>query len=80
MLTVDGHCFYSMSDDGTRCPGYRRWEEGHQGATEQGDHIVMLLDIDQGSMTIWNNDEKLGVMAAEGLRGPLCWAVTTCIR
>ena len=40
----------------------------------------MLLDLDQGSTTVWKNDEKLGVMAAEGLRGPLCWAVTTCIR
>ena len=36
----------------------------------------MLLDLDQGSMTIWKNDEKLGVMQAEGLSGPLCWAVS----
>ena len=35
----------------------------------------MLLDLDQGSMTVWKNDEKLGVMVAEGLSGPLCWAV-----
>ena len=33
------------------------------------------VDIDQGSMTVWKNDEKLGVMVAEGLSGPLCWAV-----
>ena len=26
-------------------------------------------------MTVWKNDEKLGVMQAEGLSGPLCWAV-----
>ena len=25
--------------------------------------------------TYWKNDEKLGVMQAEGLRGLLCWAV-----
>ena len=36
----------------------------------------MLLDLDQGRMTVWKNDEKLGVMQAEGLRGPLCWAVS----
>ena len=37
----------------------------------------MLLDLDQGSsMTVWKNDVKLGVMVAEGLRGPLCWAVS----
>ena len=42
---------------------------------EQGDRIGMLLDLDQGSMTVWKNDEKLGVMRAEGLSGELCWAV-----
>ena len=26
-------------------------------------------------MTVWKNDEKLWVMVAEGLSGPLCWAV-----
>ena len=36
----------------------------------------MLLDLDQGSTTVWKNGEKLGVMQAEGLRGPFCWAVT----
>ena len=49
--------------------------EGMQGA-DQGDRIGMLLDLDQGSMTVWKNDEKLGVMQAEGLSGPLCWAVS----
>ena len=36
----------------------------------------MLLDLDQGSMTVWKNDVKLGAMVAEGLSGPLCWAVS----
>ena len=27
-------------------------------------------------MTVWKNDVKLGVMQAEGLVGPLCWAVS----
>ena len=27
---------------------------------EQGDRIGMLLDLDQGSMTVWKNDVKLG--------------------
>ena len=35
----------------------------------------MLLDLDQGSMSVWKNGELLGVMQAEGLSGPLCWAV-----
>ena len=70
---VDGHCFYALSD-GRREPGVHDWE-GRQGASE-GDHIGMLLEFDQGSMTVWKNDVKLGVMQAEGLGGPLCWAVS----
>ena len=79
---VDGHCFYCTSD-GARFPsdidgaGWDSWE-GPQNAAEQGDRIGMLLDLDQGSMTVWNNDEKLRVMVAEGLSGPLCWAITLC--
>ena len=60
---------------GDRFPGRTKWE-GLQTAQEQGDRIGMLLDLDQGSMTVWKNDEKLRVMAAERLRGPLCWAVS----
>ena len=71
---VDGHCFY-CTGSGQRLPGYRGWE-GRQSAREQGDRIGMLLDLDQGSITVWKNDEQLGVMVAEGLRGPLCWAVS----
>ena len=74
---VDGHCFYSTRI-GRRMPGGRDWE-GEQGAYED-DRIGMLLDLDQGSMTVWKNDVKLGVMVAEGLSrlsGPLCWAVST---
>ena len=36
----------------------------------------MLLDLDQGSMTVWKNDVKLGVMVGEGLSGLLCWAAS----
>ena len=31
--------------------------------------------LDQGSMAVWKNDVRLGVMQAEGLSGPLYWAV-----
>ena len=46
-----------------------------QAVHEQGDRIGMLLDLDQGSMTVWKNDEKLGVIQVEGLSGEFCWAV-----
>ena len=72
----DGHCFYSTGD-GFRHPAEGdadEWE-GRQLAQDQGDRIGMLLDLDQGSMTVWKNGVKLGVMVAKGLNGPLCWAV-----
>ena len=47
---VDGHCFYDARG-GRRWPGYSDWE-GMQTVREQGDRIGMLLDLDQGSMTV----------------------------
>jgi hypothetical protein len=44
-----------------------------QGA-RQGDRIGMLLDLDQGTMTVYKNDERLGVMST-GLSGEYSWAV-----
>ena len=73
-MDVDGHCFY-YTTNGRRWPGQNAWE-GMQGAREQGDCIGMLLDLDQGSMTVWKNGVVLGVMQPEGLSGPLCWGVS----
>ena len=70
---VDGHCFYATYT-GSASPATRGWE-GQARREERGDRIGMLLDLDQGSMTVWKNGELLGVMLAEGLSGPLCWAV-----
>ena len=61
--TVDGHCFYSTAY-GEPLPRQQRM--GGKQPAEQGDRIGMLLDLDQDSMTVWKNDEKLGVMVAEG--------------
>jgi hypothetical protein len=74
---VDGHCFYSTVD-GHLYPRWEdRWEdrnwEGMQGAMEQGDCIGLLLELDQGTMTVYKNDERLGVMAT-GLSGEYSWA------
>ena len=70
---VDGHCFFNTGGGGCY-PGCRGWE-GNQDSG-QDTHIGMLLDLDQVSMTVWMNDVKLGVMVAEGLSGPYCWAVS----
>jgi hypothetical protein len=68
----DGHCFY-YTDDGTCFPGMLSWE-GMQGAKEDGDRVGLLLDLDQGTMTVYKNDERVGVMAT-GLIGEYNWAV-----
>ena len=72
--SVDGHCFYG-THSGRRFPGPTEWE-GRQYARKQGTRIGMLLDLDQGSMTVFKDGVQLGVMVAEGLSGPLCWAVS----
>ena len=69
------HCFYSTRDGGRYPSGYK-WK-GMQEAKEEGDRIGMLLDLDQGCMTIYKNDVLLGVMQSEGLTGPFCWCVST---
>jgi hypothetical protein len=58
-----GHCFYQTLD-GACWPGNRNWE-GKPRAREQGDRIGMLLDLDQGSMSVWKNDDKMGEMVAD---------------
>eukprot|EP01046_Picozoa_sp_COSAG06_P038611 COSAG06_NODE_4471_length_4220_cov_5.208202_9_plen_40_part_01 len=39
---------------------------------EEGTRIGMLLGLDQGSMTVYKDDERLGVVAT-GLSGEYCW-------
>jgi hypothetical protein len=58
-------------------PAPHDWED-RQGAKQDGDRIGMLLDLDQGTMTIYKNDKWLGVMAT-GPSGEYCWAVAMCI-
>jgi hypothetical protein len=67
---VDGHCFYY----GSCYPGDHDWE-GMQTAEDEDDRIGLLLDLDQGTMTVYKNDERLGVMAT-GLSGEYSWAVS----
>jgi hypothetical protein len=69
---LNGHCFYGTCF-GKRYPGRTDWE-GRQHAMK-GDRIGLLLDLEQGTMTVYKNDERLGVMAT-GLSGEYSWAVT----
>jgi len=56
-----------------------RTESGWQGITS-GLEIGMLLDLDEGTISIYKNGLKLGVMKSgfmkRGLAGPYCWAVS----
>ena len=36
--------------------------------------LVVVLDLDVGTVAVWENDERLGVMATN-LSGEFCWAV-----
>lgn len=40
-----------------------------------GLEIGMLLDLDEGSLTVYKNGRKLGIMK-RGLAGPYCWATS----
>ena len=70
---MNGHCFYETYH-GAHYPAPYEWE-GMQGAKEEGDRVGLLLDLDQGTMTAYKNDKRLGVMAT-GLSGEYCWAVS----
>ena len=39
-----------------------------------GDTIGMLLNLDKGTLTVYRNGHRLGVMK-DGLSGPYCWYV-----
>ena len=40
-----------------------------------GDEIGLLLDLDEGSLSVYKNGRKLGVMK-RGLAGPFCWVAS----
>ena len=40
-----------------------------------GDEVGMLLDLDEGTLTVYKNGRRLGVMK-KGLAGPYCWVAT----
>ncbi|EJK65172.1 hypothetical protein THAOC_14001, partial [Thalassiosira oceanica] len=42
---------------------------------QSGDTVGMLLNLDEGTLTIYKNNRRLGVMM-DGLSGPYCWYVS----
>jgi hypothetical protein len=70
-LQDSGCCMYS-TESGLRCPGGKRWQ-GMESATGLTVAITMELDLGAGTMSVWKNDQRLGVMAT-GLSGEYVWA------
>ena len=48
--------------------------DGAEGC-ETGDTVGMLLNLNEGTLTVYNNNRRLGVMK-DGLSGPYCWCVS----
>ncbi|EJK72162.1 hypothetical protein THAOC_06333 [Thalassiosira oceanica] len=67
---------------GGRCEGtdwdtkvtYSEWH-GHEGLDGSGT-IGLLLDLDEGTLSVFKNNRRLGVMKDGGLSGEYCWFVS----
>ena len=68
--TVGGRCHTS---GWTQTSSNRQWE-GME-SISSGDELGMLLDLDEGTLSVYKNGRKLGVMK-RGLAGPYCWAIS----
>ncbi len=41
---------------------------------QSGDCIGMLLDLDQGSLAVYKNESRLGLLRTSGCSAEYCWA------
>jgi hypothetical protein len=76
LFAADGNCVLHTAS-GRYFPGFRSWKG--MCSLEAGDVIGLLLDLDQGSLTVYRNGERVGIMVAEGLAGEYCWGVSLCL-
>ena len=72
--SYEGVCF---SSDWSGSNGDIEIDSGWSGMQQMssGDEIGLLLDLDEGTLTVYKNGRKLGVMKS-GLAGPYCWVVS----
>ena len=68
-----GNCLPSEWKDNDR-ENERTVRWGGSESSASGDDIGMLLDLDEGTLSVYKNGRKLGVMK-RGLAGPYCWVV-----
>ena len=69
--SMGGHLDWTNWDDETNF--VLDWE-GSEGCGT-GDTIGMMLNLNEGTLTVYKNNRRLGVMK-DGLSGPYCWFVT----
>ncbi|EJK75179.1 hypothetical protein THAOC_03110 [Thalassiosira oceanica] len=69
----DGHC--RVTDWDTYVPDYE-WH-GCEGLGGIGT-IGLLLDLDEGTLSVFKNHRYLGVMKGSGLSGEYCWFTSVC--
>ena len=68
----NGNCHTSDWED-TIFLGNEPWDGSE--SMSSGDEIGILLDLDEGILSVYKNGRKLGVMK-KGLAGPYCWVVS----
>ena len=71
----DGHCWSSdWRDHGPVFIGGETWDGMER--TSFPCKIGVLLDLDEGTLSVYKNGRKLGIMK-RGLAGHYCWVVST---
>ena len=70
--TFDGNC---CSSDWREGYAVRDEWDGMEGLFSPSCTIGMLLDLDEGTLSVYKNGRKLGVMK-RGLAGQYCWVVS----
>ena len=73
-----GSCHLSnwTSDTASDSNGRREWDGMER--ISDGDELGLLLDLDEGTLSVYKNGRKLGIMK-RGLEGSYCWVVTMLI-
>jgi len=72
---MSGNCYSSdWSGSADDIIADRNWE-GKESMSSGGDELGLLLDLDEGSLSVYKNGQKLGVMK-RGLAGQYCWVVS----
>jgi len=69
--SYDGGMSWTNWDEDVEEPEMHVDWEGME-RSRSGDTVGMLLDLDEGTLTVYRNNHRLGVMK-DGLSGPYCW-------